>query len=66
MQGLIYKPMNPRPNLTPDEALKIINLSAFNQNNPEPHESVLFRLNEDKLIKLIFLLHLKIKMFLII
>ena len=32
MQGLIYKPMNPRPQLTPDEALRILNKINF----PEP------------------------------
>ena len=35
MQGLIYKPMSPRPNLTPEEALKIINkieLSEISKN----------------------------------
>jgi hypothetical protein len=40
VQGLIYKPMNPRPVLTPDEALKIINKINFpsppqNKNVPE-------------------------------
>jgi hypothetical protein len=29
MKGLIYKPMSPRPQLTPDEALKIINKINF-------------------------------------
>ena len=35
MQGLIYKPMNPRPILTPDEALRIINKINF----PSPPEN---------------------------
>ena len=34
MQGLIYKPMNPRPKITPEEALKILNKI----NIPEPGE----------------------------
>jgi len=29
LQGLIYKPMNPRPQLTPDEALRILNKINF-------------------------------------
>ena len=36
IQGLIYKPMNPRPNLTPDEALKI--MSKINFPSPPPHD----------------------------
>jgi hypothetical protein len=32
MQGVIYKPMNPRPQLTPAEVLKILNKMNF----PEP------------------------------
>ena len=33
VQGIIYKPMNPRPILSPDEALKILNKINF----PSPH-----------------------------
>ena len=31
MQGLIYKPMSPRPKLTPEEALKILNKIEFEE-----------------------------------
>ena len=36
VQGLIYKPMNPRPHLTPEEALKIINKINF----PSPPKNI--------------------------
>ena len=36
VQGLIYKPMNPRPNLTPEEALRIINKINF----PSPPQNI--------------------------
>ena len=47
MQGLIYKPMNPRPNLTPDEALKIIN--KINFPSPPQNKNVPDYINEYKI-----------------
>ena len=47
MQGLIYKPMNPRPSLTPDEALKIINKINFPA--PPQNKNVPNYINEFKI-----------------
>lgn len=47
MQGLIYKPMNPRPILTPDEALRIIN--KINFPSPPENKNVPNYINEFKI-----------------
>ena len=52
MKGLIYKPMNPRPKLTPDEALKIINkinypeVDKFKNNKKNPNYLNEFRIRQ--------------------
>ena len=53
MKGLIYKPMSPRPKLTPDEALKILNKIDFPEIGKYKNKNIPNYINEFRIRELI-------------
>ena len=53
MKGLIYKPMSPRPKLTPDEALKILNKIDFPEIENYKSKNIPNYINEFRIRELI-------------